>query len=274
MVCHRLAGALACWQSVGVAGIGGPPEFNGPEALNVPKRTPNKSGSPPKKPPKKALVKCKFCDYTCHGKQALGRHIYYQHPEHRLAGAKVSVSMATLRDLLALLENAMSKKQSAAYHALANALTAQEVRLRVTLAAVALDKAERIACLGPVLKHFDSILVRRIEEDKELKKFKTVEQLMTAQERLRTTLTGEADFLERILSLKGPASSELFNQLIGTLRNAEVEAQGLIEGKSKVVGEAEDLMQLSTAERENVRRVFRSILTQVKPAELGEVKKP
>jgi len=241
------------------------------------KREPDKPKKLPKGSPKKKkpLVKCEFCDYECHGKQAMGRHVYYRHPEHRPAGAKVSLSMTTLRDLLALLENAMGRKQTDSFRVLASALTAQEVRLRVTLAAVALDKAERIACLGPALRFVDSVLVGKLGDGKALEAF-TVDELATVQEHLRTTLTSEAGFLERILSLKGPASSELFRQLIGTLRAAEVDAQGLIEGQSSDVGGAEKLMRLSTAQRENVRKVYRSLLSQVqdkKPEGRGDKKR-
>lgn len=208
----------------------------------------------------KTTLTCPHCNYTCKNKLVLQRHAAKKHPNTSL----VPLSLTTLQDLFGLLESAVSPKRAEAVSILADAMTAQETKLRVTLATVALDKAERIARLGPLMKRLDGAILKKLEsgnlDEMEAKELMELSQMLSA------SVNSDSAFLERILSLRSPGSSDLFRQLIEDLRRAAQEADTFVAAsRSGLQGRLAALDRLSPAERENLRLILKAI--QDKPPE-------
>jgi len=214
------------------------------------------------KQPSRPKVKCPYCDYTCKGKQPLGRHITLTHPERR-SNPKVSLELSTLKDILKLVNDSMPMGAEKVIKPITDAVVAQEIKVRLTLASVALDKADRITTLGPLLAEIDNRLVTKLtEKDKEDKCYLDhllPQQLLEFQSLVTDILTKEAAFLERILSMRSSGSSELFTQLIETLKGACEGANGTI-AISERIHERYANFDLGVDARERLRRYADSIV--------------
>lgn len=192
----------------------------------------------------------------------MGRHITLAHPEKR-DNPKVTLELSTLKDILNVLNDSLPKGIEKVIQPITDAVVAQEIKLRLTLAAVALDKADRVAKLAPLLAEIDSCLVKKLtERDKDGKHFldnASPQLLLEFQSSFADILTREASSMERILSMRSSGSSELFTQLIETLK-------GACEGTNSTIAISEKIHEryasfdLSAEARERLRRLTDSIV--------------
>ena len=201
------------------------------------------------------VVKCIHCGYTCRGKQALGRHITLEHPDIR-RNPKIAIRLDTLQGVMELAANALSRRQSRHTVALADAISEQEVKLRIALSAVALDKALRLAQLGPLLRRLDTTLDRKLDP----RMLEALGPLVVAelQKHVAASLSEEAKFLQSILSMKADGSSELFKQLIDTLRSAAGTTTRILATRERLEASLE--IPSSAVEREALRWLLKHVV--------------
>ncbi len=111
------------------------------------------------------IVKCPHCEYECRGKQALGRHISYHHPE-KLRDPKITLKLETITELLTLVNQRLKDGQlSQLSDNLSSAVKEQDLNLHLTLAAIAASKAERAVQLEGLLNKLVSSLISKLERE-------------------------------------------------------------------------------------------------------------
>ena len=214
---------------------------------------------PPGEDLRKKKYRCPNCNKSFKGKQNLSKHIKKWHPDQVSLAVKerVTLSMETLREMITVIDQSVGPKRSATVGVLADAMTVQEVKLRLTLATVALDKADAILRLAPLVKKIDQDLIKKLNQ--RCLKNMGVDDEAVLRDQISKFVSADSEFLERILSLRSPASADFFQQIVTTLRAAGQEAQRLADFTERLQDQATRIGKLSSTERERLRMAIEII---------------
>ena len=163
------------------------------------------------------LVKCPLCDYTCHGTQALGRHTRFTHPETLKRDPKVLINAKSLRALLDILDCGLDDKRLGKITGkLSDAAKEQDLKIHLTLIAVAQAKALRAVLLEGFLDNITTALVKKLTPA--VLDNMQPDRLLSLLEKLNKSVTVDTDYLKGLLSIKDSGSRRFFVRAVEMLQ--------------------------------------------------------
>jgi len=185
--------------------------------------------------PSRPLVKCRHCDYTCHGRQALGRHVHFQHPD-KCRRPRITIKPETLRDLMQLVDERLANSEYELVQGeVGEAVKEQDLKLHLALVAVAASKAQRAAQLEGILNRvvgaLDEKLTPAVLEEMQPG---TLVKYVAA---LNQGVAGDTEYLKGILELKAGRESGFFLRIIELLQQSA-------KGSKAVAGGSNSLFRL------------------------------
>ena len=210
------------------------------------------------------IVKCPRCDYTCHGTQALGRHTRFKHPETLERDPKVLINRRTLRGLLELVDQGMTAPGSLKLTSkISDAVTKQDLKIHLTLMAVAQSKAMRAVALEGFLDNIVSTLIRKLTP--ELLENMDAVSLLNLLERLNKSVAVDTDYLKGLLSIKDAGSRRFFLRVTEMLQASSSGARRL-EGVSSTLFKALEVEceTMSPQEADMFREIVNDLSRQEK----------
>lgn len=178
------------------------------------------------------IVKCEICGYTCHGTQALGRHMHYRHPE-KSKRSKVTVEREFLHGLIYTMEELLDRQKTGQdTEGIQQDIREQEVKLRLKLVAVALAKAQRVVDNQLLLGKLDEALSTTINDPLK-RSYLSPDTLISMRKALSEDTKEDTSFIQSILNMKETGEASFFERLIRMLETGEVRAKNIIHGKER-----------------------------------------
>ena len=195
---------------------------------------------PSVKPPSKQdrpIVNCLYCDYSCKGKQALGRHIHYAHPEKKKNNTPVEVTPSTLKELVNLTAQ-LAAKQGDELAKAVKEVREESITLRLKLLAVAINKADRTVQIASLLRDLDNVLFRklklRIVQDPDGTGFST-DELVQLRKALSGDISDDVAFLKSVLAIRDAGDDTFFERVTELLQHTSGVDGQVIAGRERIV---------------------------------------
>jgi len=194
------------------------------------------------------LVKCPYCDYTCHGTQPLGRHIAYSHPD-KSRDAFLRLRRSTVVDILSTVVDwlRVGDLTDAEERKLLKMVKGQKTKLKVILLALAVEKVVRLARLHDKLSTVDETFLERIT--KESLKSMTTEQLRKLQGQLESSIGKDTKFLQEIVAM-AESKGDVLSELLALFQTKE--------GRAIVAASKKSSLPQAPVEREVIRNLLRA----------------
>jgi len=192
---------------------------------------------PPTKGKGRPLVHCPYCDYSAYGKQALGRHIHYSHPEKKKTNTPIEISSSTLKELVNLTTRLAAQDGDELSQSVQK-VREEGISLRLKLIACAIDKANRVIQIAGLLRELDVVLFKklhaRIAQDPEGTGW-TSEELVQLRKAFSSDINDDVTFLKGVLAIRDSGDDSFLERVATLLQRTSGVDGKIIAGRERIV---------------------------------------
>jgi uncharacterized C2H2 Zn-finger protein len=181
----------------------------------------------PKKSSDKTIYKCPHCDYSARAVGPLQRHINQKHPEYTKV-KKVTIEKAVLTNLLKMAGTIVSKSgvDEQLPDSVIYALRENDIKLRVALRLIAIERVQRIIKLAGMLDKVDDKLCKKIEDDDKMDALSPA-AVANLQTSLQNSIDSDVAFLKNAMGVGDEEGHKLSEEIFKVLGNVSLNHKGL-----------------------------------------------